>query len=110
MANVSNDFGTVKNLRVWMNALLSKEVTINGKKAKFYLHRKNSSGEDICYNADLIWDGTNYHITYSNTEDIGDTTEFYVLPFTYTDAIVWSIKPVIIETSTSTSTGEGETV
>ena len=38
MANVSNDFGTVKNLRVWMNALRSKEVTINGKKAKFYLY------------------------------------------------------------------------
>ena len=79
MANnkVSN-FGTVKNLREWFNEALGEDK---------YLYRKNGESEEQCYNVDLIWDGTNYHIAYTNE----DGTKTYVQPFTYTDERVWSI-------------------
>jgi hypothetical protein len=75
MANKVTNFGTVKNLREWFNEQFANENT--------YLFCK----EDKCYNADLIWDGTNYHIAYEDSNGIR-----YVQPFTYTDERVWSVR------------------
>lgn len=82
MANnkVSN-FGTIKNLREWFNEALSEN--------KFLFRRISETEQEQCYNVDLIWDGTNYHIAY---EDINGIK--YVQPFTYTDERVWSIKEI----------------
>lgn len=75
MANKVTNFGTVKNLREWFNEQFANENT--------YLFCK----EDKCYNTDLIWDGTNYHIAYEDSNGIR-----YVQPFTYTDERVWSVR------------------
>ena len=85
MANKVNDFGTVKNLREWFDDALSGDK---------YLYRKvpvdseHPEGLEQCYNVDLIWDGTNYHIAYEDKDENGTK---YVQPFTYTDERVWSI-------------------
>ena len=78
MSNKAENFGTVKNLREWFDSALT---------GNNYLYRKDGEDEKQCYNVELIWDGTNYHIAYTNED--GTTT--YVQPFTYTDEIVWSI-------------------
>lgn len=75
MANKVTSFGTVKNLREWF-----EEQFKQGK----YLYHKGIK----CYNVDLIWDGTNYHIAYTEADN---ATEIFVQPFTYTDERVWSI-------------------
>lgn len=80
MNNKVLNFGEIKNLREWLNQTLGDDK---------YLYRLKEDGtEEICYNIDLIWDGTNYHIAYT---DITNTIN-YVQPFTYTDERVWSIK------------------
>lgn len=80
MGNRANRIKEVKNLREWLDFQLGDENK--------YLYRTLENGEkEKCYNADLIWDGTNYHVTYTNE----DETESYIFPFTYTDQIVWTI-------------------
>lgn len=71
----------------------------------YYLHRlidEEKPEEEICYDVDLIWDGTNYHIAYSD----GNGGR-YIQPFTYTDARVWCIK--VPEQSSDEGSSEGET-
>lgn len=80
MANSIIGLSSVKNLREWLTKKLEDKET--------YLHRVTEDGvEEICYNVDLVWDGTNYHIAYTNE----DSSICKVFPFTYTDQIVWSI-------------------
>ena len=76
MANKVSNFGTVKNLREWLENQLAagKHLYCSGTK---------------CYNVDLIWDGTNYHIAYAESEEEG--AAIHIQPFTYTDERVWSI-------------------
>lgn len=76
MANKAINFGTVKNLREWLESQFDK-----GK----HLYCKDIQ----CYNVDLIWDGTNYHIAYTEVEDASG--KIFICPFTYTDEKVWSI-------------------
>lgn len=77
MANKVTNFGTVKNLREWFEDQFKqgRHLYHNGIK---------------CYNVDLIWDGTNYHIAYTETDNLLD--DVFIQPFTYTDERVWSIK------------------
>lgn len=79
--NKAGSFDSVKNLRQWLNEQLDGENTK-------YLYRTTPNGEEQCYNVSLMWDGTNYHIAYTDKNE----TKTYILPFTYTDEIVWYIK------------------
>lgn len=81
--NKVSNFGTVKNLREWLEGQFEQ-----GK----HLYYKDLVTKEAkkCYNVDLIWDGTNYHIAYTEKEDT--TAEIFVQPFTYTDERVWSVK------------------
>lgn len=81
MANKVTNFIDVKNLRQWLDTQLGSDK---------YLYRitpTNPDGEK-CHNVSLMWDGTNYHIAYTDENE----TKTYILPFTYTDEIVWYIK------------------
>jgi hypothetical protein len=77
MANKVTNFGTVKNLREWLEDQFNK-----GK----HLYCNNKK----CTDVDLIWDGTNYHIAYVEADN--PTEGIYIQPFTYTDERVWSVK------------------
>lgn len=81
MANKATDFNDIKNLREWLDKRFEE-----GK----FLYRISSAYPDgqKCEDVDLIWDGTNYHISYTSNAD----GKIYVQPFTYTDEIVWYIK------------------
>lgn len=85
MSNKATNFTEVQNLRQWLGGVLGDDK---------HLYRKVAEGVDdvVCYNVALIWDGTNYHISYTDTDVITSETKTYVLPFTYTDEIVWYIK------------------
>ena len=81
MANKVTNFTDVKNLRQWLDTQLGSDK---------YLYRRTSNGDVQCNDVSLMWDGTNYHIAYTTTEN--NETITVVLPFTYTDEIVWYIK------------------
>lgn len=83
MANKAGSFDSVKNLRQWLNDQLDSSNT----KYLYRITPTNPDGEK-CHNVSLMWDGTNYHIAYTDENE----TKTYILPFTYTDEVVWVIK------------------
>lgn len=61
MAVVSTNIGTAKTIRDFLKNNSDKIESIK-------------SGTNTLHNVDVIWDGANYYLSYTTTEDSGEIT------------------------------------
>ena len=103
MANKSQNLSALKTIREFLDSQL-----VDG--AKIYIKSSDGSDETLIENIDVIWDGTNYYLSYTTTTTTESTTETTTETITTTNTTtntfvvdLDSVLPFRIEVITSES-------
>lgn len=66
-ARASNS-GAAKNLRDYIVSSLTTTVATNSASSPLLKYSDDGSSWNACYNADLVWTGEEYYVTYYSVE------------------------------------------